>query len=86
MPCRQNTHVLFGQQEGRYNRSRSRFPFRVIEVDHIIPHGGGQANIENLQMLCTHCNHVKGDRPHEYLVARLRELGIAARNYAVNST
>ena len=50
----------------------------MIEVDHIIPHGGGQDNIENLQMLCTHCNRVKGDRLQEYLVARLKELGIAA--------
>ena len=33
---------------------------------------------ENLQLLCGHCNSVKGDRPQEYLVARLRELGIAA--------
>ena len=40
--------------------------------------GGGQDNIESLQLLCGHCNRVKGDRPQEYLMARLRELGIAA--------
>ena len=58
---------------------RSEFPFRVLEADHIIPRGDrGQDNIENLQLLCAHCNRVKGDRPQEYLVARLRELGIAA--------
>ena len=34
---------------------------------------------ENLQLLCAHCNRVKGDRPQGYLVARLRELGIAAQ-------
>ena len=49
------------------------------EVDHIIPRSGSsQDNIENLQLLCAHCNRVKGDRPQEYLVARLRELGKAA--------
>ena len=49
------------------------------EVDHIIPRSGGsQDNIVNLQLLCAHCNRVKGDRPQEYLVARLRELSIAA--------
>ena len=79
VPYRQNKHILFGQQEGRCNGCRSEFPFRVLEVDHIIPQrAGGQDNIENLQLLCAHCNRVKGHRPQEYLVARLRELGIAA--------
>ena len=76
VPYPQNKHVLFGQQEGRCNGCRSEFPFRVLEVDHIIAQrAGGQDNIENLQQLCAHCNRVKGDRPQEYLLARLRELG-----------
>ena len=78
-PYRQNKHVLFGQQEGRCNGCRSEFPFRILEVDHFIPQsGGGTDHIENLQLLCAHCNRVKGDRPQEYLVARLREMGMAA--------
>ena len=80
VPYRQNKHLLFGQQESRCNGCRSEFPFRVLEVDHIIPQRvGGQDNIENLQRLCAHCNRVKGDRPQEHLVARLLELGIAAK-------
>ena len=56
----------------------SEFRFRVLEVDHIISCGSGsQDNIENLQLLFAHCNRVKGNRPQEYLVAKLRELGIA---------
>ena len=79
VPYRQNKHVLFGQQEGRCNGCRSEFPFRILEVDHVIPQRvGGGDQLENLQLLCAHCNRVKGDRPQEYLVARLRELGIAA--------
>ena len=79
IPYRQNKHVLFGQQEGRCNGCRSEFPFRILEVDHIIPRShGGADHIDNLQLLCAHCNRVKGDRPQEYLVARLREMGMAA--------
>ena len=64
---------------GRCNGCRSEFPFRIMEVDHINPRSaGGADHVENLQLLCAHCNRVKGDRPQEYLVARLREMGMAA--------
>ena len=77
VPYRQNRHVLFGQQEGRCNGCRTEFPFRAFSVDHIIPRSrGGMDHIENLQLLCGHCNSVKGDRPMEYLMARLRETGV----------
>ena len=33
---------------------------------------------DDLQLLCARCNRVKGDRPQEYLVARLREIRMAA--------
>ena len=77
IPYRQNRHVLFGKQEGRCNGCRTEFPFRAFAVDHIIPRSrGGMDHIENLQLLCGHCNSVKGDRPMEYLMARLKETGI----------
>lgn len=34
-------------------------------------------HIENLQLLCAHCNSTKGDRPMEYLRARLARLQVA---------
>jgi 5-methylcytosine-specific restriction endonuclease McrA len=76
IPYRQNKHVLFGQQEGLCNGCRTELPFRIFEVDHIIPQSrGGTDHLENLQLLCPSCNRIKGDRPHEYLVARLAEIG-----------
>ena len=76
-PYRQQKHILFGQQEGQCAGCETEFPFRAFTVDHIVPQSrGGTDHPENLQLLCSHCNSVKGNRPQEYLVTRLRELGV----------
>ena len=70
---RTHKHVLFGRQEGKCNGCQTEFPFRIFEIDHVIPRSrGGTDHEENLQLLCSHCNRVKGDRDQAYLMARLQ--------------
>ena len=46
----------------------------TLEIDHIIAESvGGTDHIGNLQLLCGHCNKIKGDRGQEYLVAKINE-------------
>ena len=72
---RQNKHVLYGGQEGRCGGCRSHFQFKTLTMDHVVPQSkGGTDHLENLQLLCAYCNSVKGNRPQEYLIARLTEL------------
>ncbi len=76
-PYRTQKHTLFGRQEGLCAGCRIMFPFRNFTIDHIIPQSrGGTDYLENLQLLCGACNSMKGHRPQEYLIARLREAGI----------
>ena len=60
---RTHKHRLYGEQEGVCNGCEVHFPFKVMEVDHILPRSkGGSDHLENLQLLCTHCNKSKGNK------------------------
>ena len=73
-------HTLFGLQEGKCNGCQVLLPFRNLTIDHIIPRSQhGTNHPDNLQLLCQACNSVKGDRPHEYLIAKLKETGVIGR-------
>ncbi len=70
--CKENKNRLYGEQGGHCNGCREHFQMRHLEVDHIIARSqGGTDHIENLQMLCGNCNQIKGNRGHEYLLARM---------------
>jgi len=67
-------HELFGKQEGRCKGCQLPQYFVNMTIDHITPQSkGGTDHIENLQLLCFHCNSTKGDRTMEYLIQRLQE-------------
>ena len=60
---RTHKHRLYGQQEGVCTGCSTHFPFRVMEVDHILPRSrGGTDHPDNLQLLCSGCNRSKGGR------------------------
>ena len=60
---RTHRHRLYGEQEGVCLGCDTHFPFKVMEVDHVLPKSrGGTDHFENLQLLCTHCNKSKGSR------------------------
>ena len=70
----ENKTQLYGEQSGDCNGCGTHFQKQHLEVDHIIAKEvGGTDHIENLQLLCSHCNKVKGERGQEYLISRLNK-------------
>ena len=58
---RTHRHRLYGEQEGVCAGCETHFPFRVMDVDHILPRSrGGTDHPTNLQLLCSGCNRSKG--------------------------
>ena len=71
-PLSESKVVLYGAQGGNCNGCGTHFLPQHLTVDHIIAQSkGGTGHLDNLQLLCGHCNSLKGDRPMEYLRARL---------------
>ena len=70
----ENKTLLYGEQAGNCNGCGEHFQTQHLEIDHIIAKSvGGTDHIENLQLLCGHCNRIKGNRGQEYLLSRLNK-------------
>ena len=69
----ENRQKLYGEQAGDCAGCGEHFLLVNLTVDHIIARSkGGNDHIDNLQLLCGHCNSVKGDRGMEYLRTKLQ--------------
>ena len=70
---RGNKRKLYEEQDGNCAGCNTHFESRHLEVDHIIARSkGGTDHVANLQLLCSSCNRIKGDRGMDYLRARLQ--------------
>ena len=68
-----NRKHLYGEQGGDCAACSTHFAAQHLEVDHIIAVAkGGTHHLSNLQLLCGHCNRVKGDRGMVYLRSKLQ--------------
>ena len=78
-PYKTHKHTLYGQQEGHCKGCGHHFPFQNFTVDHIVPQSkGGTDHLENLQLLCNHCNSVKGTMDQAAFTAKLKNMGLGA--------
>lgn len=67
---------LFKQQDHKCNGCfQEEIPYKLLEIDHIIPKSKGGGNYyENYQLLCGHCNKVKGNKPMDYLRMKMKKM------------
>jgi len=64
---------LYKEQNGICNGCGVAMEERHFHIDHIIPEAiGGGSYYENYQLLCGHCNSIKGQRPMEYLRMKIQ--------------
>ena len=55
--------VSTASKKGYASAATRNFPFKVMEVDHVLPQSrGGTDHSDNLQLLCSHCNRSKGNK------------------------
>ena len=66
--------MLYKQQKQRCNGCFTEMRIIDFDIDHIIPKSKGVGDyVGNYQLLCGHCNRVKGNRPMEYLRNKIKK-------------
>jgi len=69
---RKSVKEKLGRQYGRVCSACGMSNYENLEIDHIVPKSrGGQDTYSNYQLLCGNCNRTKGNRPMEYLMAKI---------------
>ena len=69
--------TLYTEQNGICKLCLEQYDSHVMEMDHIVARSkGGKDNIENLQLLCTRCNKLKGNLSMAQAIAKAKKLGI----------
>ena len=73
-------NILYGKQGGNCWGCGIHFHPQNLTVDHMVPKAQGGADTDdNLQLLCAHCNSVKGNRTMAELIADLKKKGYPTR-------
>lgn len=66
--------ILFIRQDKKCNGCRKKMPLHALQWDHVIARSeNGDDRIMNMQLLCSWCNSVKGNRGMEYLHCKVKE-------------
>ena len=76
-PYKTHKHTLYGKQEGKCAGCPHHFPFQNFTIDHILAKSrGGTDHLENLQLLCSHCNSLKGTMDQAAFTVKLKNMGL----------
>lgn len=67
--------LLYGDQDGYCAGCGTHMEIQHLSIDHITALSrGGTDHPSNLQLLCGHCNSMKGNRPMDYLRKRIQQI------------
>ena len=79
IPYKKHFNDLYTNQNGMCNGCGRHVNKHIAHIDHKIPRTkGGQDHFGNLQILCSGCNTLKGNRTMAWLMKTLKERGLMA--------